>query len=226
MTTNGLIVALLALTVTLQSVIMYKQQKNSRQSSTTSQSVRPAKKGSSLDLSGLPVKGNKTARVAVVEFSDYECPFCARYSTTVAPEFDKEFVVTGKVPYVFVNLPLAIHKSAKLLATAAICGGDQLGYWNMHKVLFDRRPTDKTQLFSLMTTLNLNAPKFEECLERSPQPVETIEQDLKKAASLNLSVTPSFAIGRVYDNNQLVIEKFIDGAQPIEVFQQAIKDLM
>ncbi|PYR49461.1 MAG: hypothetical protein DMF95_12325 [Acidobacteria bacterium] len=86
-----------------------------------------------VSLRDVMIKGNVTARVALVEFSDYECPFCGRYATQSFPEVEREYIDTGKIQYAFIDFPLeSIHPQAVKAAEAALCAGDQGIYWDMH----------------------------------------------------------------------------------------------
>jgi protein-disulfide isomerase len=79
-----------------------------------------------------PVKGSRSAKVAVIEFSDFQCPFCGRYVKDTLPQLASEYVETGKVKYVFRDYPLNFHKNAFKAAEAAHCAGEQDKFWEMH----------------------------------------------------------------------------------------------
>src|SRR6185295_15547740 len=115
---NRITVVLLTLTVLLQGVILYRQ---GGRTPPKRESVLDAPKGTPLQLNRWPSEGNEQAKVVLIEFSDYECPFCARHATSVAGELKREFIDTGNLRHVFVNLPLPNHKNATPLATAAVC---------------------------------------------------------------------------------------------------------
>ncbi len=85
------------------------------------------------------VKGKKDAPVTIVEFTDYQCPFCSRYVNEAYPEIIKNYVDKGKVRYILRNLPLPFHKYSKEAAIAAYCAGKQGKYWEMHDKLFDNQ---------------------------------------------------------------------------------------
>src|SRR5262245_42566667 len=90
-----------------------------------------------LELAGYPFKGERTAKVTLVEFSDYQCPYCARYVRETYPQIDNEYIDTGKVKLVFVDFPIeSIHRLAFKAAEAARCSGEQGQYWQMHDQLF------------------------------------------------------------------------------------------
>src|SRR5687768_16025103 len=86
------------------------------------------------------LKGNPEATVAVYEFADFQCPYCARFAREVFPRIDAEYVKTGKVQWIFVNIPLPNHSNALAASEAAMCAGavnDR--FWNMHDILFEKQ---------------------------------------------------------------------------------------
>jgi len=158
----------------------------------------------------------------LVEFSDYECPFCARHSLTVAPIIKKEFIDTGKVRHVFVNNPLPFHSHAHILALAALCAGEQKTYWEMHDVLFQKKPIETKDIATAAESLGLNVERFQHCVERSPEGEERINKDIQVAKDLKLTATPSFAIGVADSAGRAVLKRIIVGAQPAEIFSKEL----
>jgi len=169
------------------------------------------------------MRGTNAARVFVIEFSDYECPFCARHAAGVAAEIERKFVVTGKVKHAFVNNPLPIHANAKLLAATAICSGEQGRYWEMHDALFASMPKSETEILQVAhrEMKGLDLEKLQQCL-KSPRPTGIIERDLELVKRLGLSGTPSFAVGRLAPTGHIQIHKFVRGAQSANVFEKVI----
>ena len=108
---------------------------------------------------GAPSRGKADARVTIVEFTDYQCPFCSRYVRETYPQLDKEYVQTGKVKYVLRDLPLeAIHPLAMKAAEAAHCAGEQGKYWEMHDRLFaNQTELARTDLAKHAQALGLDA---------------------------------------------------------------------
>jgi protein-disulfide isomerase len=178
----------------------------------------------SIDISEAPIKGNPQATLVLVEFSDYECPFCGRYTNETEPQIEKTFVATGKLRYAFMNNPLPFHPSARLLASAAICAGKQNRYWEMHDHLFEKRPGARAELMAALDGIPLDTALFSACLDDSSQAPAVIDRDLTRAEALKLNGTPSFALGRVDSGNSLIVEKIIVGAQPYSVFEQTIHE--
>jgi protein-disulfide isomerase len=166
----------------------------------------------------MSVKGDASAPVLMIEYSDYQCPFCSRYVSTVLPEIMAQYVETGKVRYQFRDLPLtAIHPEAQAAAEAARCAGEQGDYWGMHNALFAQQQAwqgaaARPAFVALAQGLGLDAGALEACLDAGRYR-EIVQQHLAQGQSLGFSGTPSFIIG----------EQAVIGAQPFEVFQQVIE---
>jgi protein-disulfide isomerase len=180
-------------------------------------------KNTKIDITNRPANGRKEATVALVEFGDYECPFCAKHAADVAPNIESEFISTGKVRHFFVNNPLPSHPAARDLATAALCAGEQDQYWKMNRLLYKSKPRSITEILGRAQELaGLDAGRFEHCLtSQDSSHLRGIDSDVRLAQELNLVATPSFGIGRI-ETNQVVIDRFIVGAQPYSIFKEAL----
>jgi protein-disulfide isomerase len=165
------------------------------------------------------VLGNPDAPVTIVEFSDYQCPFCERHFQQTWPQLRAEFIETGRVRYVFKDFPLTnIHPQAPKAHQAARCAGEQNAYWQMHDRIFEDQSEWANQASHVdvfkgyATELNLDTAAFDACLD-SGRWAETVNADLAEGASLGVRGTPTFFVNGY---------PFV-GAQPYEVFQQAIQ---
>jgi protein-disulfide isomerase len=180
-----------------------------------------------LDISNDPSKGDRGAALALVEFTDYECPFCARHIKGVLPQFLKDYVETGKVRYVIRDFPLPFHKNAKGAAYAAHCAGEQEKYWEMHDVLFaNQKALAADQLPGYAEKLGLDAAAFEDCMNsgRYESKVTASLADGKKAT---VRGTPSFVIGVAQDDgNRVKGTKVIRGAVGYDVFKKTLDDML
>jgi protein-disulfide isomerase len=162
--------------------------------------------------------GSPDANVTIVEFTDYQCPFCARHSMQTMPSIISELVETGRVYYVIKDLPLDMHPVAPLAATAARCAGEQDAYWEMHDVLFEQQQvwSQANDPAGIMTNiaaeLDLNRTDFVACLE-SGKYDEVIEANKREAIGYGMTGTPGFFI----DGYPL------SGAQPFELFEYAVE---
>jgi len=165
------------------------------------------------------IMGSPDATVTIVEFTDYQCPFCQRYSTQTMPQIKENYVDTGKIQYVLKNFPLTqIHPQSVSAAMAAECAGEQGKYWEMHDKLFGEQKqwsgnNDSASIFKgFAKELGLNEKDFDECVT-SERYKDKIMADQKEGMAAGVTGTPAFFI-----NGQ-----FISGAQPYEVFQQMIE---
>jgi protein-disulfide isomerase len=218
---NRLIVVMLSFVLLMQAAILYRGY-SSRVSSNSLPSVREAPADSKIEMRDHPLEGAADAKIVLVEFSDYECPYCKRHATQVGPQLHREFVESGRIRHVFVNNPLENHPNARFLAGSAICAGKQDAYWKMSARIFSSTLKTRTEMTSLAAELGLDSKAFEKCLD-GPDLSTTIDRDLQTGKSLDVSVTPTFALGRIDSSNRVKVDTFIMGAQPIEIFRSAIE---
>jgi protein-disulfide isomerase len=182
-----------------------------------------------LALGDAPIKGSATAPVTLVEFSDYQCPFCKRHATTVFPELLKQYGDSGQVRFVMFEMPIEnIHPRAMAASQAALCAGDQGQYWAMHDQLFnDQRALADADLKGYAATIGLDTAAFNACLDANRY-TDLITAHQKEAASMGISGTPSFVVGLTdaKDPGTVHLSKYIRGAQPLPAFQAAIDELL
>lgn len=158
---------------------------------------------------GFPAKGPEAAPVTIVEFSDFECPFCARVNPTLA---QVQETYGDKVRIVFRQFPLNIHPNAPKAAEAALCAHDQGKFWEMHDLLFaEQRQLSVTELKAKAERLELDAGAFGQCLD-SGKHTEQVQADLQDGQRAGVSGTPALFI-----NGRL-----LSGAQPFEKFAEMI----
>jgi protein-disulfide isomerase len=173
-----------------------------------------------------PIKGDTKAPVTIVEFSDFQCPFCKRFYDQVLPSLDKEYISTGKVRLVFRDYPLEFHKNALPAAIAANCAQEQGKYWEVHNFLFEHpEKLDTASMISSAEELNLNREKFEKCVNDKTKEAE-INKDFQDGQLYGVRGTPSFFIGKTEDNNNEITGVYIRGAQPFQVFKTEIDKLL
>lgn len=181
-----------------------------------------------LNLKGDPFKGENNATVTLVEFSDYQCPFCARHVRETLPPLEREYIATGKIKYVFRNFPItSIHPLAFKAHEAANCSGEQEKYWEMHDRLFaNSTALGLKDLSQHARALALDLPKFQECLDSGKQ-AGKIRSDLAEGQKAGVQGTPTFFLGLTEPNDtQITAVKIIRGAQPYAAFKQAIESLL
>jgi protein-disulfide isomerase len=180
-----------------------------------------------LSISRNAIRGHDSARLVLVEFSDFQCPFCRQSFQTVYPKLLRAYVDSGQLRYVFKNLPLeAIHPLARGAAEAAECARAQGKVWEMHGRLFeDQQKLSKSDSLLHATSLQIERVQFEACLG-DPDKGSIIKQDVDEATKLGLTATPTFLIGEMTKQGTVMVRKRIAGAQPFDIFRIAIDSLL
>ena len=177
----------------------------------------PAPERVEVNIEGAPVKGDKDAPVTIVEFSDYECPFCGRHYQETYPQIVSQYINSGKAKLVFKDFPLSFHPQAQKAAETARCFGEQKGndgYWKMHDKLFENQQGLGIENFKKWAKeLGADGAKFDSCLA-SGKYSAAVQKDQSDGAKAGVQGTPAF----------LINGKAITGAQPFEAFRQAIEE--
>lgn len=180
-----------------------------------------------INVAGEPFKGKKDAKLTLVEFSEYQCPFCGRHVRDTYPTLDKEYVQTGKVKYVFRDLPLeSIHKNAFKAAEATHCAGEQGKFWELHDRLFEnQKALEPASLTTYAQAIGVDAKKFQACLDGGKYAAD-IRKDMADAAKYGITGTPTTVIGLTEPNGSTIkVLKVLRGAQPIAAFKDALDSL-
>jgi protein-disulfide isomerase len=164
-----------------------------------------------------------TAKIALIEFSDFQCPFCGRYARETFPTLRKDFVDTGTVTYAYRHFPLSqIHALARDAGTAAICAGTHGLFWQMHERLFaDQQALAKDNLVADAIGLGLDRDQFSTCLGT---PAAILDEDLAEGQRLGVASTPTFLIGLVQADGRVRVTSRIHGAQAIAVFRSTLEE--
>ena len=166
-------------------------------------------------------KGSPTAPVTVYEMSDFQCPYCAEFATQTMPVLDSEYVQTGKVRFVWVNLPLPYHENAVPAAELAMCGARQGKFWELHDLLFrnQRRWAGLREpgsyFLSLGDSAGANRDSLATCL-REGTVRALVRADAEGAVRSGARSTPSFYIEG----------GLLTGAQPVEVFRAVLDSII
>lgn len=158
-----------------------------------------------------PTRGPATAPVTLVEFSDFQCPYCSRVQATMQ-QLKQSY--GERLRIVFKQLPLAMHQHAVMAAEASLCAGQQARFWEMHEWLFANQQRIVPEgIKAAAVDLKLDQEAFSKCLDEK-RFAGKVQEDLKLAESLGINGTPAF----------LVNGRFLEGAQPFEAFQEVIED--
>jgi protein-disulfide isomerase len=168
-----------------------------------------------------PFLGKANAPVTLIEFTDYQCPFCKRHFDQTFSQIKEQYVDTGKVKYVVRDFPLSFHQNASKASEATECADDQKKFWEMHDVIFQKQSewssaTDAADIFKRYAAESgLNTGSFNDCLESGKYDAE-VKKDFTDGSAAGISGTPGFLlIGKNGKGEQ------ISGAQPFASFQAA-----
>ena len=177
-------------------------------------------------LGDAPRLGDPKAKFGIVEFSDFQCPYCRRFHAETFPQLQKSYIDAGKVALIVKDFPLDFHQAAMSAALVVNCIGkqDAKRFWDVQGELFahqDRLGDDFYR--ELVKKYGLDQQKFESCVGDAKQK-KLVEDDLQYAQSLGVEGTPTFFIGRI-EGDKLVDAMPLVGAQPYSVFAQIIESL-
>jgi protein-disulfide isomerase len=174
--------------------------------------------------SNRPALGADDAPITLVEFTDYQCPFCSRFFTGTLPGLKEEYIDTGKVRLVVKDLPLAMHARARPAAVAAHCAGDQDQFWAMHDTLFENnRQLQDENLKQYAQDIGLDTKRFQECLS-SDRHDAMIDADVAEANGQGITGTPTFIVAETIDD--VVEGTKIRGVQSLEALRRYFDALL
>ena len=165
-------------------------------------------------------KGDPDAPVTIIEFADFQCPYCGRFFAETKPQIDEQYMQKGKVRFAYFNFAF-LGPESNWAAEAAECAADQDKFWEYHDKLYDSQSGENQGAFSkdnlkqFAEELGLDTSAFNECLD-SGKYAQLIQDESSLASSIGVRSTPTFLI-----NGQAVV-----GAQPYEIFQQTIDSLL
>lgn len=184
----------------------------------TAQQVPNAPVKANVKIGHIPVEGKESAKITIIEFSDFQCPFCERWYKETYPQIKKDFIDTGKAKLYFRHFPLDFHLAAMPAAVGSECAQEQGKFWELHNKIFDNQEklgtdvaTAKTQLKTWAQELGLDTTSFNSCLD-SDKYKNKVTEDVNDGKAAGVSGTPTFYI----NGTQLV------GAQPYEAFKAAL----
>jgi len=176
-----------------------------------------------VSLGTLPPLGIDTAPITLVEFSDFECPFCGQFARDIMPTIESEYVKTGKVQLFFRNYPLrGSHPFALSAAQGATCADGQGRFWAMHDALFrSQSHLGRADLLQIGDSIGLDRPTFASCLQSEIQ--SGIRRDMEEADRLGIDGTPTFLVGSRTTRDSARIGWKLTGAPSIQEFRRLLK---
>lgn len=160
------------------------------------------------------ILGDSNAKVTIIEFSDYQCPFCKKFYDETLPLLKKDYINTGKVKLIYRDYPLSsIHPKAQKASEAAECAGEQKKYYDYHDKLFKNQNfLEIDNLKKYAKELGLNTKEFNDCLDSNKMASE-VQKDLEDGQNLGVDGTPAFFINGIP----------LTGSQPFEAFKNLIE---
>lgn len=179
-----------------------------------------------LVLDNLQLKGNRHAPIGIVEFSDFECPFCRQLEQETMSQVDKEFVQSGQVLVAYSQMPLPIHASAFQAAEASECAGEQGKFWELHDFIFETPDHLKADaLMARSDVLGLDATRFRDCVS-SHKTKAGIDASMQLARALHVASTPTLMIGSVLSDGHIKVAQVAAGFQTIDNLRAVIRKLL
>jgi protein-disulfide isomerase len=181
----------------------------------------------SINVHGEPFLGDAKAHVAILEYSDFDCGFCAEFATNVFPQINANYIKTGKVKFFFRDLPLPEHPFALFKAKAARCAGEQGKFWPMHDYLFaHQQPMGTSDAANLAEAVGLDPGKLSACLAADKY-TSVAQRSFAGAEKYGIDGTPAFIVGTLSKDGSFLKAAKVDlGAQSYEFFQQKLDELM
>jgi protein-disulfide isomerase len=179
------------------------------------------------NVTGEPFRGDPKARVAIMEYSDFDCPYCGRYAREIYPQLAAAYVKTGKIKYFFRDLPLEEHPQAGFKANLARMAGEQGKFWEAHDWLFAHQtPMDAKGEDLFAKELGLDRAKLGTGAEDGKyNPV--IQASMNSARHYQISGTPAFLIGTLSEDGRVfTADKVFMGAQTYEGFREILDGLL
>jgi protein-disulfide isomerase len=180
-------------------------------------------------LEKVPVLGDPQATIAIIEFSDFQCPFCAQFATKTLPTLKEKYIDSGQVLLAYRHLPLTrIHPSAQVAAEVAECASKQAKFWALHNSLFvavaNGGPLDIGTVDEHARRSGLDMQRLGTC--RTNEGVERVREDAALATRLGIRATPTFLVGTVRGDGQVDVKEVMSGAQQPEQFEKVLRRVM
>jgi protein-disulfide isomerase len=182
-------------------------------------------RGRKLSILAVPMIGKSDTTYVLLEFSDFECPYCRQHAQHSLPRLKQEFVETGLLRYGFYHRPIdTLHAQASKLAQLADCAREQDKFWEIHDFFFSVEPhQSEITAASLARQFHLNGSRFAECVRaRAPR---RVQQAVQTADALGIRATPSFVLGRLLDTDDVeIVQQFRNG--PYETISAQLRQAL
>ncbi|MEM7358135.1 MAG: thioredoxin domain-containing protein [Pseudomonadota bacterium] len=187
----------------------------------------PTRNSGNVSIDQSPYVGNNEAEIAIIEFSDYQCPYCRRHFTQTFPEISRNYLEPGKVKYVMKQFPLGFHAKARGASIAALCVEQEKPgeYWRAHESIFSgNTKLNQESYLEMASSLGIQSAKFQACMA-DPKIASLVDQDLREGEGVGVSGTPAFYIGKIKDG-KVVGGRLVSGARPYSTFENLLESLL
>ncbi len=175
------------------------------------------------DLSKVSMLGSKEAPFTIVEYTDYQCPFCQRFHVTAFPELKKSYIDTGKVRFYSKDMPLDFHPNAMRAAMAARCAGEQGKFWELRDTMgANPNSLDIEHIVNFAANLKLDTGALRGCIDAGKYK-EIVQNDVLEAMKIGANGTPTFIVGKSVGEG--VDGELVVGAMPFQMFDSKLKEL-
>jgi protein-disulfide isomerase len=166
------------------------------------------------------------ASVILLEFADFQCPYCSRYATETFPKIKHELIDSGKISYAYVNFPLeSIHRDALRASEAAECADRQGKFWEMFARLYaNQSRLTQADLVNHAHAVALDQGTFSQCL--SSDASAAVKADIEIGNAFGVQSTPDFFVGTIRDDGTVELTKHITGAAPFEAFKETVNEVV
>jgi protein-disulfide isomerase len=176
-----------------------------------------------VSIQGAYTMGSKDAPMTIVEFTDFQCPYCQRFHVNTFAELKRDYIDTGKVRFVSRDLPLDFHPNAMQAAEAGRCAGEQGQFWAMRdRMNANPDKLDMGSLVSWAQDLKMNVNGFRACVEGQKYK-NAIQSDIQMAQKIGANGTPSFVVGKSTPDG--VDGELVVGAMPYQLFDEKLKSM-
>jgi protein-disulfide isomerase len=190
--------------------------------------AQPAlKPPATMGVDGEPYKGEPTAKLAIIEYADFQCPFCRRFEHDIYPQIRDTYVNTGRLKYFHRDMPLPFHQGAMPAARAVHCATEQGKFWELHdSLLGDAASLSAADIDERAGKLGMNVGQLDKCIS-SDRFADIIQRSVTEANEMQVSGTPTFIIGTLDTQGKVVsVKKTVVGASPFEAFKAALDPLL
>ena len=181
----------------------------------------PTRAATSINVGAAPFLGEKDAPLTIVEFTDFQCPYCNQFFGSTFPDLKKNYIDSGKVRFYSMDLPLDMHPNALRAAQAGRCAGEQGQFWPMHdRMQGNPARLEFANLVGYAEESGINVETFRQCVE-SEKYKSAVQQEAREATSKGARGTPAFVIGRSTPTG--VEGELMVGTQPYSTFDEKLK---